>query len=209
MRQQINLYNKIERPQIDPLNAQLMLLSCVGFLVLMLLVSVFVNYGNSNKEREVASTSASLQSLQQQVDQLKSTRDKLSDPAPIQAKIDRVKVQLKMKQLVLVELKNMPESQQHGFSSYMAGLVNQHLDGLWFTGLEISDGGEHIALTGKTKKPELVPRYLRLLSEEKAYVGQQFNIFRISQPEKQRWVHNFEVRSEEKIAQDLVQGDLR
>lgn len=198
MRQQINFYNKIEREQKERLNAQLMLLSSAACLLLLLSISAFVAYGNVKVEQKTNSEQSDLVNLQQQLVELKQTRDKINNPAPLQLKIDRLKQQLIMKRMVLTELDDMPKSQQQGFSPYMSALVNQRLDGLWFTGLELHKGGAYISLIGKTKKPALVPAYLRMLSEESAYAGQQFNVFRISQPEKQRWLHDFEVRSEEK-----------
>ena len=198
MRQQINFYNKIERIEKERLNAQLMLLSSATFLLLMLSISVFIVYGNSVDEQHLSNAENNIQSLQQQLTELKQTRDKLHNPAPLQAKIKALNDQLTMKRAVLVKLESMPKSQQEGFSPYMSALVNQHLDGLWFTGLELRKGGANIALIGKAKKPAMVPAYLRMLSEEPAYAGKQFNVFRISQPEKQRWLHDFEVRSEDK-----------
>lgn len=217
MRQQINFYNKIEREEKELLNAQRMIFSGVGLLVLMLFVSALVAFENSKKEQQLMTAKNSMQDIQQQLSELKQLRDKLHNPAPFRAKINHLKHQLTMKRAVLAELENMPKSQQQGFSPYMSALVNQRLDGLWFTGLELSQGGAHIALIGKTKKPELVPRYLRMLSEEPAYAGQQFNVFRISQPEKQRWLHDFEVRSEDKhvgeraqtVALGAASGDLQ
>jgi hypothetical protein len=195
VQQRINLYLKIERPERKLLDAQRMLLACVALFFLLMFGSGILWYSTLVKVDKVAQLQEQQQHLQLQVDQLLATRDKLSDPAPLQAKINQLNRQLAMKRAVYKALQKMPAPRQEGFSSYLSALARQHLDGLWFTVLEIQRGGSQVALTGKTREPKLVPHYLYMLGAESVFAGQQFDLFRISQPEKERWLHDFEIRS--------------
>ncbi len=197
MQQRINLYLKIERPKQDLLSARRIMSACIVLFVLLLLTAGVIAYTAKNKAERVVVLEQQQQQLQDSVNQLRATRDRLSDPGPVQGKIDQAKKQIQMKRTVLARLEQMPMTVQAGFSQYMSGLSNQHLEGLWFTMLEVYQGGEHIALGGQVRSPALVPQYLSMLGQEPAYAGQQFNVFRLSQPEKQPWLHDFEVRSQQ------------
>jgi hypothetical protein len=50
-----------------------------------------------------------------------------------------------------------------GFSTPLAQLSNYDLDGLWLNRIELRNSQQHLGLTGFTRQPGLVPRYLSQL----------------------------------------------
>ena len=48
---------------------------------------------------------------------------------------------------------------------------------------------------GYTLKPEYLPQYVQRLSQEQVFNGQQFNVLRMAQAEKQRNALRFEMRA--------------
>ena len=72
---------------------------------------------------------------------------------------------------------------RRGFSEYLAGLARQHVDGLWLTGVDISEGEQDFGITGGALRPELVAVYVQRFSHEPAFQGRRFQTLRMERPE--------------------------
>ena len=76
----------------------------------------------------------------------------------------------------LGQSRNRPEA---SFSNLLAGLARQDLDDLWLERIEITEGGDAIALEGRSLRPEDVPILLRRLGTEKGFESRDFRTFEI------------------------------
>ncbi len=76
--------------------------------------------------------------------------------------------------------RNRPES---SFSNLLAGLARQDLENLWLERIEITEGGDAIALEGRSLRPEDVPALLRRLGTEKGFAARDFRTFEIERRE--------------------------
>lgn len=67
-----------------------------------------------------------------------------------------------------------------GFSSYLAGLASEDVQGLWLTQVHLSQGGQQMALEGRAWSADRVPELLRVLSEDAAFRGIEFRQVQVS-----------------------------
>ena len=93
-----------------------------------------------------------------------------------------------------------------GFSDHVAGLARRRVEGVWLRGIRIEAGGGELVLEGSALDPALVPRFLRGLGEEKAFLGSEFRSLRIErsslEPGRMDWTartHDVETFVEEPL----------
>ena len=86
---------------------------------------------------------------------------------------------------------------ENGFADHLQGLARQQIDGMWFTEIQLQNGGQQLALIGQTRRPEYVPRYVQKLTAEDIFIGHQFRVFRMSVPADKKNIFEFELRSKE------------
>lgn len=67
-----------------------------------------------------------------------------------------------------------------GFSDFLIALARQHVQGMWLTGIGISNQTRAVELDGASIRPELVTDYLSRLNFEPELNGIQFRGFRLS-----------------------------
>ena len=73
-------------------------------------------------------------------------------------------------------------SNTRGFSDYFVSFARQHIPGIWLTGFDIVGSADQMSLAGRTTNPELVPRYMQKLSNEKTLSGIEFHVFQMNRP---------------------------
>ena len=66
------------------------------------------------------------------------------------------------------------------FSSLLAGLARQKVEGIWLERIEFAESGQSIAIEGRTLHPDAVPTFLRRLGVEKSFEGRNFRTFEIA-----------------------------
>lgn len=67
-----------------------------------------------------------------------------------------------------------------GFSDFLIAMARQHVQGMWLTGIGISNQTRAVELDGASTRPELVTEYLSRLNFEPELNGIQFRGFRLS-----------------------------
>ena len=74
------------------------------------------------------------------------------------------------------------------FAGYFEGLARKHPQGLWLKTIQLGKGGDYLALEGEMTRPELVPKLLQQLRNEKIFSGKTFQdvrLFRSSDESKE------------------------
>jgi hypothetical protein len=108
--------------------------------------------------------------------------------------------EINFRKKIIENLGTSDSSSGKGFALQLSGLARQHIEGMWFTAIELNDGGQQMALIGRSREPEFVPRYLQKLSNEAVFSGQHFKVLRMSAPKEESGVMDFEIRASEVVA---------
>lgn len=193
--QQINLYQEMFREQQLPVSARQVGQGLLALIVLLALVSGFMQWQQQGLEAELAEREQRKAALEQQVATL---REKLAarrgDQQLLQA-VEALNDELAAKQQILQALSGKRFGNTEGFVEQLTGLARQRIDGLWLTELALGWGGTRLDMRGRSLKPEYVPNYLQKLSAETVFAGTEFDNLSISRNAEQPRYMDFQLQS--------------
>ncbi len=78
-----------------------------------------------------------------------------------------------------------------GFSSYLVALSRLHVDDIWLS--QIKFGQDFVQIKGSALDAERVPGYFDRFREEPVFVGNRFDLFRVSRDRAHEWKIDFEI----------------
>ena len=173
MSQQINLYNPIFLKQEKHFSAR----TIVQALALIVAgLGTFYVYA-------LVQTRAAERVTREQRDQVASQREQLVKLGPkfspegrsktLESEVARLEAEVKARQSVIAALSTGELGNTAGFSEFLAALGRQAVPGVWLTGLNIGESGNNLQVLGRALRPELVPAYLRALSNEPMMRGRR------------------------------------
>lgn len=178
MKQQINLHQQQHRKGVQPLSALRLAQALLGVLVLMVAVSAWLHWDQSQQEQW-------LQALKQQRDERRQEIARLQvqfpppkeDPA-LAAKLMRMEQDLAAKQQFLAGFSAGEVGNSEGFAPVLAGLARRPTPGLWLSSFSVhGDGG--LAFAGGATDPKAVPAFVAQLGQEPVFSGREFRTLRI------------------------------
>lgn len=175
--QQINLYQSefhIRAELVSAKNLQNLLLLMIGVL---LIVSAYDYFKSQNQQSYLSDLKLQREKLQLRLASEKQNAPSMLVDNKLQQQVARFKKEVVVKQQVLDALSGQSFGNTSGFSNYFRGLSEQNVVGLWLTKLNITAGGKHIGLTGSAFRPELIPDFLKNLSDDKVFKGTDFQTF--------------------------------
>lgn len=179
MRQQVNLYQPIFRPQRRPFAAATALAS-LGLIGLLLLATW--GFGLM-RVTHLGQDLIRLRALQQQQLEIAASaavaRQGRTSPAALQAQASQLLADLKQRQQALDVLRSGAAGDTGGFAHRLEALAHRHIDGLWLDHIVLVGGAGVASLSGRTLNADLVPVYLQALTAESALSGTRFEAFRI------------------------------
>lgn len=201
--QHLNLYTQLEKPKQLPFAAsqQLWILGLALFLMLGVYAWLMIAQGSINSE--LSELEQQQQTIDEKLAELNAEKERLLKDNSLAQETELLKKDVSFRRELLASVEPDSNTMGGGFSDHLEGLARQHIDGMWFTEIELYQGGQQLALLGQTRAPEYVPRYLQRLSDESIFEGHQFRIFRIYTPEGESSLLNFELRSKEQGAESL------
>lgn len=184
MSQQINLYNPLFRTREVPLSATHM-----AWGIALILLGGLGYYGWLNYRIGELGVLAAQTAKQADVDGTKLeqlTREKGSHvpSKALQEEIARLDEDLKARREMLAALEGGDLGDTRGYSEYLRSLARRISDGVWLTGFEIAGAGRQITLSGATLRPELVPAYVRRLSQDAVMRGKSFAMMELGLPKE-------------------------
>lgn len=196
MKQEINLYQPILRQRKKVFSARALLQASA--VVVVGLLSLY-GYGLW----QIQSLQGELAGLQGQRDVASMRLVQLSDELLpnrkksrlIEGEVARLSRELEERHEVQALLTSGAYGNQGGFSEYLAGLARQRVDGLWLTGVEISEGRKDVEISGSALSPELLPMFVQRLADESAFEGTRFETVRMVRPEVDVSRVDFELRT--------------
>lgn len=179
MEQQVNLFHPIFRTP-KTVFSLLAILQVLGVLLLGLGVLYMATQW---KHQVLQNERSQLEARRAQATQrLQSLSDNLgprqSDPQLAERVLELQALrQQKLESLQVLSQGNLDDST--GFASYLDGLAQRRIRGLWLNDILIDQGGRSLTLAGRTHHQALVPSYLELLAKEQVYAGKQFAELRL------------------------------
>lgn len=100
----------------------------------------------------------------------------------VESEVTIAEDQLRSRREVMEILQSGKLGNTEGFSDYMRAFSRQIMNGLWLTGFTVDANGSDMTITGRTLQPELVPAYIRRLSQESIMQGKAFAVLEMHQP---------------------------
>ena len=82
-----------------------------------------------------------------------------------------------------------------GFSDYLVALSRLHVEDIWLNRVRLGQG--YVRINGSSLNAEAVPAYFDSFGNEEVFVGNRFDLFRLSRPADSDWKVDFEIATRE------------
>lgn len=195
--QHLNLYSQIDRKIEPPFSARLQLKLVSLTLAVMVVIWLALLLGSGGIKNKLATLGSERQTVAAQLKQAQETKAKLENNPELDAELEQLKSDVNFRRRLLATIVPNGDQDSHGFAEHLSGLARQHIDGMWFTEIQLHQGGQQLALLGETKAPEYLPQYLQKLADEPVFEGHRFRVLRLSTTKQNQRVHSFELRAKE------------
>ncbi|WP_019528142.1 PilN domain-containing protein [Dasania marina] len=193
--QHINLVSQLDRVVEPPFSARQQAWLLGGVMLVLVLVYVIALWQQTGLNQALQQGRAQQAELAKQVEGLSAKKQAQENNSTLVNELAVLESAIRFRRQLLASIDPSDQYQQKGFSEHLSGLARQQLQGLWFTEIILGKQGGQMALMGYTLKPEYLPQYMQRLSQESVFSGQQFNVLRMAQAEKQRNALRFEIRA--------------
>lgn len=189
MSQEINLYNPLFLKQEKQFSVRTMLQGLGAVLVGVLVLTVFAVMQTQSVERLNRQYSEQVAAQREQFVAI-ARRAPQSRSQALESEVARLEAEVRARRELIASLGSGELGNVAGFSGFMAAFGRQATPGLWLTGFTIAEAGNELQLRGRALRPELVPAYLRKLSEEPVMRGRSVTEMRLSapKPDQQKYV---------------------
>lgn len=184
MRQQINLYQTVDKDERKPLASRTLGLMSAGVAVSLLVMWGFGVHQVSRLELAVEGLRTQQLAQEQSLTTVSASRPVKVSPAQAEAWVKYLTGQVAARTQALEILRNGGAGRKGGFAARMEALARRHTDGLWIDRIVLSGTTGAMAVSGATMNADLVPRYLRALADESALSGTRFDALTIERNSK-------------------------
>jgi hypothetical protein len=184
MSQQINLFNPVFLAQKKYFSAAAMLQALGMVLGGMLLINAFAVRQASLMEDALVHAARDTALRRDQLVTLGKQYSDQGTSKKLEEDIARVDEQLRKRRELLVDMTTNVGGNVRGFSAYLTALARQKIQGVWLTGIEISDKSNDLVIRGKALNSDLVPAYVRALSRESAFAGRSLSALQVTAKEE-------------------------
>lgn len=191
--QQINLYSQLDHYIEPPLSARKQLWLLLAIAAVLLAAYLWLLAAEGSLRGELLARQQQFQQLQAQQQSLAAKKQQLMDDSTLARELERLRRDIEFRRLLLNSISPQQLQSGVGFAAHLQALARQHIDGLWFTEIDLLDGGQHLALRGQLRKPEYLPRYLQRLGSEPSFAGQKFSVLRMHSNAQNKALLDFEV----------------
>lgn len=176
MSRQINLYDPAFRKQRDWLSSQSLVTACLLVILLVTVGAGLARWTLATRMQEASAVNGQLQSVRSSFTEVTRAMSSMkSDPA-LAAEVEDVRNALKSAQSALGLLQGMAgQAAQPAVAGMMQALSRSAVDGLWLTGLALSEGSMQLEIRGRMTDQALLPAYLRRLESEPVFQGRRFD----------------------------------
>lgn len=179
MNQQVNLYRGVLKPQRTPLSAVWLAASLVVVVGALIAVYGAMSWRLSQRQAALDELEQQRASLADEVAELGNRLSEREVDPQLEARADALERELTVKRRLTSLLAGQARGNVRGFSSLLVPLARHHVDGLWLRQIALRQGGEQLALQGRTVDATKLPDYLQALRGASAYQGRRFGTFRM------------------------------
>ncbi len=184
MRQQINLYEAEYHPQLKQFSARTAL-GALGIVALALAsIAGYAAWQVTRLNTSAALVREQHDASQQRLAQSQAIHDEHANPVEADARIKRLSNELAVRTQALNLLQSGAAGETSGFAARLEALARRHVEGVWLNRMEFAGGTGAMNLSGATLSADLVPLYLRSLSDESVLTGARFDEFVIERPDE-------------------------
>lgn len=202
--QQVNLYTEEFRPKkvVLPLSQMVMIL--VGVIVILGVVSFWLNDGLAKDEIKVADKTSRVDTMNQRLVLLEEKAKRLKRDDSLVSANKRLQLKLDARKQMIDMLDSVVVKDDDGFSSLLTSLARQKADGLWLNRIKIGASGHSMKLEGRTLNADSVPRYLQNLRNEPGFIGRSFTLFNLQIDPDNTSGLDFSLHSQASAAHDAI-----
>lgn len=183
MIQQINLYQPNKVKAARGVSVPRMLNVLLAVALLLLLISAYEQWRMHRQTSQLQQLLAMKATEAAQLEELRRKNPPQKKSVLLQQELERLRARHQLNAALIDQINISGSANVTGFSPQLAALASRDQRGLWLQMILFKEGGRQVRLDGRTLSPELVPRYLRQLSEEKVFTGLAFRQFSLSRPE--------------------------
>jgi MSHA biogenesis protein MshI len=182
MRQQINLYQPALRQEPQLLGSRTALGALAAVLVMLTAIWGYGTY----KVRSLEQSAQALRQEQAKQEQALAAAGEFSasraTPAELEARVKEAEAEVVGRTRALALLRAGALGRTTGFADRLEALARRHVDGVWIDRMALSGSTGSMSLGGATFDPNLVPRYLQNLGQERVLAGARFDALVIDRP---------------------------
>jgi hypothetical protein len=175
MNQQINLYQPIFREERKLFSLKTVALA-LGLVAVSLVAMWALGAHNVGKMDLAVTQLKAQQAAQEEMARAAGVLlDAQGSPNAVQAEVQRLSGLLADRTNALNLLRGGAAGEPRGFAPRLQALARQHTEGVWLDELLLGGGPNGLVLRGRSVNPELVPKYLQLLTNEPELSGARFD----------------------------------
>ena len=191
MRQQINLYQERFHPRRLWLSANQAALAAALLLAVGAGWSLLLGYQlDAAGERRLA-IEADRERLSVELAAANSELARLLGDDRLDRQIEGIARQISARKKILDFVNDNRFGSGRGFSSYLVALSRLHVDDIWLS--QIRFGQDFVQIKGSALDAERIPGYFDRFREEPVFVGNRFDLFRVSRDREHDWKIDFEI----------------
>ncbi len=191
MRQQINLYQERFHPRRMWLSANQVAAAALLLLVVGAAWSLLLAYRlDAASERRLA-IEADRARLSAELAVANGELARLLGDDRIDRQIENAARQISARKKILNFVSDNRFGSGQGFSRYLVALSRLHVDDIWLS--RIRFGQDFVEIRGSALDAERVPAYFDRFREEPVFVGNRFDLFRVSRDREHEWKVDFEI----------------
>jgi hypothetical protein len=183
MAQQINLVNPDLRPRLELLTPAFLLRAVGVFALALALYAWKISHDGAVLAAQYAEWQQRAQEEQVKLLQAMQQHPPKTPSPALQEEIKSTQQKIDEREKVFVALKNGAIRSNAGFTGILQGFARQSVNGLWLTGIMANAAGDAMRISGKALSPDLIPQYLKRLSDDAALHGRTFTALEVTQPQ--------------------------
>lgn len=195
--QHLNLYSQLDHIVEPPYSSRHLILSVVAVFVVILLAAAWLAVDSSAQSSRLEPLLSQQQAVSAELEVLRAQKTRLENDNSDDTRIAALKNDIQFRRQLLGTLEPDAIPAEDGFSEHLRGLARQSVEGMWFTGFSLQDGGGSLSLAGRANSPELVPRFLKKLASEPVYRGHHFRLFKMNAAETGGPLLEFEITAQD------------
>ncbi len=180
--QQINLYNPAFERKREWLSLPGLAAAWGAAAVLALLAITLASMRTTALQDDLAQRTQQRTAAQTELRELAAQVANRRVDAALERDLAGLEQDLASRHQVMTTLGAGALGDTRGFSEHLKAFARQSFDGLWLTGLSVSNAGRDVVLQGRALQPDFVPSYVQRLNRELVMRGHAFAQLEMRRP---------------------------